>query len=59
MSRIKFNIMENQIISSKITNELSNIAPERWETPQLFKTDFDNTESGPSFGGSEHTAYHS
>ena len=59
MSRIKFNIMENQITSSKITNELSNIAPERWETPQLFKTDFDNTESGPSVGGSENSNYQS
>jgi hypothetical protein len=51
--------MENQITSSKITNELSNIAPERWETPQLFKTDFDNTESGSVVVVSENTAYHS
>lgn len=51
--------MENQITSSKITNELSNIAPERWETPQLFKTDFDNTESGKAFTASEGGYYHS
>ncbi len=38
--------MENQINSSKLTEQLSNVAPVKWEAPQLFKTDFDNTESG-------------
>ncbi len=38
--------MENQINSSKITEQLSIVAPVKWEAPQLFKTDFDTTESG-------------
>ena len=38
--------MENQINSSKTTEQLSIVAPERWEAPQLFKTDFENTEAG-------------
>lgn len=59
MFKFKFHIMEKLITTTKNINELSNIAPEKWETPQLFKTDFDNTESGKAFTASEGGYYHS
>lgn len=49
--------MENQINSSKITEQISIVAPVKWEAPQLFKTDFDNTESGKIPSSSEGGQY--
>ena len=49
--------MENQINSTNITEQLFIVAPERWEAPQLLKTDFDNTESGKKVAPSEGSGY--
>ncbi len=49
--------MENQINSSKTTEQLSIVAPEKWEAPQLFKTDFDTTESGKIPAPNEGSGY--
>jgi hypothetical protein len=49
--------MENQINSSNITEQLLIVAPERWEAPQLLKTDFDNTESGKQAASYEGGVY--
>ena len=46
--------MQNQTNTPIITEPINNpIVPSKWEKPELFKTDFENTESGKNKGTSE------
>ena len=39
--------MQNQTNTPIITEPINNpIVPSKWEKPELFKTDFENTETG-------------
>ena len=41
--------MQNQTNTPIITEPINNpIVPSKWEKPELFKTDFENTEGGVS-----------
>ena len=51
--------MQNQTNTPIITEPINNpIVPSKWEKPELFKTDFENTESGKKKGSFESTWTH-